>query len=82
MASGLIGNEVPGNRLRVRLPCPPLDFFWLYSGTGLILREVARLRTIAESGWLRPHRGIFQERLPIYIGFFQFVHNGRLRGKA
>jgi len=48
----------------------------------LILREVARLRTIAESGWLRPHRGIFQERLPIYIGFFQFVHNGRLRGKA
>jgi len=32
--------------------------------------------------WLRPHRGISQERLPIYIGFFQFVHNVRLRGKA
>ena len=27
MASGLIGNEVPGNRLRVRLPCPPLVDF-------------------------------------------------------
>ena len=24
MASGFIGNEVPGNRLRVRVPCPPL----------------------------------------------------------
>ena len=24
MASGRTGNVVPGNRLRVRLPCPPL----------------------------------------------------------
>ena len=24
MASGHTGNVVPGNRLRVRLPCPPL----------------------------------------------------------
>ena len=32
--------------------------------------------------WLRPHRGISQERLPIYVGFFQFVHNVRLRGKS
>jgi hypothetical protein len=24
MASGLIGIQVPGNRLRVRVPCPPL----------------------------------------------------------
>lgn len=31
--------------------------------------------------WLRPHRGISQEKLPIYIGFFQFVHNARKRGK-
>jgi transposase len=31
--------------------------------------------------WLRPHRGISQERLPIYLGFFQFVHNARKRGK-
>lgn len=30
--------------------------------------------------WLRPHRGISQEKLPLYIGFFQFVHNARLRG--
>ena len=32
--------------------------------------------------WLRPHRGISQEKLPIYLGFFQFVHNARRRGKA
>lgn len=30
--------------------------------------------------WLRPHRGISQEKLPLYLGFFQFVHNARLRG--
>ena len=32
--------------------------------------------------WLRPHRGISQERLPSYLGFFEFVHNVRRRGKA
>src|SRR5919199_857632 len=32
--------------------------------------------------WLRPHRGVSQEKLPIYLGFFQFVHNARRRGKA
>jgi transposase len=32
--------------------------------------------------WLRPHRGISQEKLPDYLGFFQFVHNVRRRGKA
>jgi transposase len=37
--------------------------------------------------WLRPHRGISQAcgtaaRLPDYLGFFQFVHNARQRGKA
>ena len=31
--------------------------------------------------WLRPHRGISQEKLPLYLGFFQFVHNAKLRGK-
>lgn len=25
MASGLLGMQVPGNRLRVRVPCPPLS---------------------------------------------------------
>lgn len=30
--------------------------------------------------WLRPHRGISQEKLPLYLGFFQFVHNARRRG--
>ena len=32
--------------------------------------------------WLRPHRGISQEKLPIYLGFFEFMHNARKRGKA
>ena len=32
--------------------------------------------------WLRPHRGISQEKLPIYLGSFEFVHNVRRRGKA
>ena len=32
--------------------------------------------------WLCPHRGIAQEKLPDYLGFFPFVHNARRRGKA
>jgi hypothetical protein len=32
--------------------------------------------------WLRPHRGISREKLPLYLGFFEFVHNVRRRGKA
>jgi transposase-like protein len=32
--------------------------------------------------WLRPHRGISQQKLPAYLGFFQLVHNARRRGEA
>ena len=32
--------------------------------------------------WLRPRRGISQEKLPIYLGFFQFMHNAKIRGKG
>ncbi len=32
--------------------------------------------------WLRPHRGISQEKLPSYLGFFEFVYNARKRGKT
>jgi transposase len=32
--------------------------------------------------WLRPHRGISQEKLPDYLALFEFVHNARCRGKA
>jgi transposase-like protein len=32
--------------------------------------------------WLRPHRGVSQERLPLYLGFFEFVHNVRRPGKT
>lgn len=34
------------------------------------------------SSWLRPHRGVSQEKLPLYLAFFQFVHDVRCRGKA
>src|SRR3954467_13431605 len=30
--------------------------------------------------WLRPHRGLSQERLPLYLGFFAFVRNVRRWG--
>ena len=32
--------------------------------------------------WLRPHRGISQEKLPLYLVIVEFVHNSRKRGKA
>lgn len=32
--------------------------------------------------WLRPHRGISQEKLPLYLGFFEFIHNAGKRGKT
>ncbi len=32
--------------------------------------------------WLRPHHGISQEKLPLYLSFFEFVHNAKRRGKA
>ncbi len=32
--------------------------------------------------WLSPHRGISQEKLPLYLGFFEFIHNVRARGKS
>ncbi len=32
--------------------------------------------------WLRPHRGISPDNVPLYWGCFAFVHNVRRRGKA
>ena len=32
--------------------------------------------------WLRPHRGVSQEKLPPYLGLFESVHDARKRGKA
>ena len=51
-------------------------------------RQVLRLRAPAALAggralpWLRQRRGISQDKLPDYIGFFQFVHNPRRRDKA
>lgn len=33
-------------------------------------------------GWLRPHRGASQEKLPLYRGFFGSIHNVRARGRC
>lgn len=32
--------------------------------------------------WLRPHRGVALTKLPIYVGFFEFVFNAKKRGKT
>jgi transposase len=32
--------------------------------------------------WLRSHRGVSQDKLPLYLGFFEFVHNVGKRGQA
>ena len=32
--------------------------------------------------WLRPHRGLSQDKLPLYRNFLQFMHNARRRGRA
>jgi transposase len=32
--------------------------------------------------WPRPNRGISHEKLALYLGFFEFVHHLRKRGKA
>lgn len=32
--------------------------------------------------WLRPHRGISQERMPYYLAMFEFLHNIRKRGQV
>jgi hypothetical protein len=46
MVSGHTGNVVPGNRLRVRIPCPPLD-----------LRRRARVAVVENVATLLPLAG-------------------------
>lgn len=31
--------------------------------------------------WLRPHRGVSQEKLPLYVVFFEWLYNLKKRGK-
>jgi len=58
------------------------------SGASSLLREdILAWQHLTPSGfwsllrsWLRPHRGISPEKLPLYLGFFEFVHNVRRRG--
>ena len=51
-------------------------------GDGFHEIHVNTLEGFLLRSWLRPHRGISQEKLPLYLGFFEFVHNARRRGKA
>ncbi|MGI4946670.1 MAG: hypothetical protein ACRYHQ_39945 [Janthinobacterium lividum] len=48
----------------------------------LCAAQLARLRERGGAAPLTPHRGISQDKLLLYLGFFQFVHNARHRGKA
>src|SRR5262245_15789485 len=70
-----------GNTVRAHLPGP--------SGAAAHVGAVAWVtpqpatcvdRTLHHG--LRAHRGILQEKLPVYLRFFEFVHNVRKRGKA
>ncbi len=45
MASGFIGNEVPGNRLRVRVPCPPLKQNRVFDAVFFVFRSTDRLES-------------------------------------
>src|SRR3712207_9311836 len=49
--------------------------------TGAVLAGLHQPWSLLRS-WLRPRRGVSQEKLPLYLGFFQLVHNTRRRGKA
>jgi len=64
------GHHLP---LKVRILC--LYFFEVHINTLEGFWSLLR-------SWLRPHRGVSQEKLPWYLGFFEFIHNIRLRGKA
>ena len=52
-------------------------------GSGAVIRD-GRDETQPQRQRYRckPHRGISQDKLPLYLGFFQVVHNLRRRGKA
>jgi hypothetical protein len=53
MVSGHTGNVVPGNRLRVRVPCPPL-------AQNLSLQAVD-LASLAMTEWTDTVRGVITE---------------------
>ncbi len=50
MASGLTGTEVPGNRLRVRVPCPPLRL-WRQAAASLAASRWVYWRQAKLFGW-------------------------------
>ncbi|MBS3966725.1 MAG: transposase [Truepera sp.] len=57
---------------------------WALDGDGDGVRE-AQVNTIEGfwlllRSWLRPHRGISQEKLPLYLDFFEFVRSCARKG--
>ena len=50
MASGHTGNVVPGNRLRVRLPCPPLKCAEKMAGSRVARRGLGRRCRVGVTG--------------------------------
>lgn len=44
--------------------------------------EVYSLAITLLRSWLRLHRGISQEKLPFYLGLFEFVYNLKRRKKS
>src|SRR3954466_2013349 len=76
----------PGTPTSLAGGCPLPGMRQQYRGPGDGFCEI-HVNTIEGTwsllrSWLRPHRGISQEKLPLYLGFFEFVHNARRRGKA
>jgi transposase-like protein len=80
-----IYQRLPEGGFAQRLVCPSQgEYAREDDGDGLHAIHV----NTAEGFWsllrsgLRPQRGLSPEKLPLYLGFFQFVHNARLRGKG
>jgi len=46
---------------------------------GFVRYMSIRWRDVAP--WLRSHRGISQDKLPLYLAFFEFVHNAKSEAK-
>ena len=89
---GRQGKRLMKNRVRAHLSDQGFQFHgdgpWVIEYVNPAFERIFRVHVNTLEGfwsllrsWLRPHRGIPQESLPLYLGFFEFVHNVRARGK-
>jgi len=80
--SDLISNRALGNSLNLPLS-DNLSMETSANGHTSHLPFSAPVFAATLRSWLRPHRGISQAKLPLYLGFFEFVHNaGSEEGSA